>query len=523
MAPKNERGATEGMAEEVPIMDSGERRLRELGYKQELKRGLSGFTNYGFAFSEIGVMMGVTGLYGYGFQYGGPVALFWGWVLVSIFSNFISISLGEICSSFPTVGGVYFWAYHLGGKYGNVFSWVTAWFNIIAGFANVAAVDMICADLISEVILLSTGTWYPDDTQMLGIFCAVLCTHMLINMAGLALVGPLENVAIFWDFFGVIIVSVVLLAVAPTHRSADFVFTKFLSDQAPGIHSRPYIFSLGLLSSVFTMIGYDAAAHMTEETKGADKTTGIAIWLAVVVSSLTGALYILALTFSIQGDPLELLNEANESRGYAGAQIFYDVFKARFGSGKGGIALLIFPVVAAWFSGLSCLTAASRICFAFSRDRGLPGWQIWRLVTPYTGTPLMATLLVGICAFGFALLSLSGPTAFAAVTSVVVIGFYISYLIPIFLRLTLGLRHFVRGPFHAGPFSLIFGWLSVFWIVALVVILSLPAVYPIDSSSLNYAPVTVGGTIVLAIICWFGAYYWRPGFFEGPVPTLETK
>lgn len=73
--------------------------------------------------------------------------------------------------------------------------------------------------------------------------------------AGIETVGKFENVAIYWDFLGVIIVSVVLLAVAPTHQSADFVFTKFNTDLAPGIHSKPYIFSLGLLSALFTLIG----------------------------------------------------------------------------------------------------------------------------------------------------------------------------------------------------------------------------------------------------------------------------
>eukprot|EP00850_Spirogloea_muscicola_P000898 SM000003S11143 [mRNA] locus=s3:1187229:1191231:+ [translate_table: standard] len=505
-------------------LDSGEARLKELGYKQELTRSLSAFTNYGFGYSEIGVMMGVTGLYSIGYAYGGPVSLVWGWVIVAFGSNLISLSLGEICSAFPTVGGVYFWSHHLGGKYGNIFSWIAGWFNLLAGFANVASVDMICANLIGQMILLSTGTatgggYYPSKGAMLGIFSGILLIHVCINIAGIWLVGPLENISVFWDFIGTIIVMIVIPTVAVKHQSAKFVFTEFITDTAPGIHSEPYIFVVGLLTAAFTIVGYDAAAHMTEETKGADKTVGIAMWLAVVVSSITGFGYILALTFSIQ-DPVYVGSLDNETAGYTGAQIYYDAFYSRYQSGTGAIILLGIPLGAAWFSGMSCLTAASRICWSFNRDKAFPGWQMWRRVGPFTQTPVMAILLVAVCAFGFACLWLVSLAAFNGVTSVVVIGFYLSYLVPLVLRMTLG-RNMEPGPFSLGKFGPVVAFFASCYVIAIVVVLSLPTIYPITIDTLNYAPVAVGCTVVLATTFWFGCYLWKGGPFEGPIPTVE--
>src|ERR687891_337629 len=116
--------------------------LRRLGYRQQLFREMGGFSNFAISFSIISVLTGAVLLFGYGLKFAGPIINSVGWAIVSLFTLCVAASMAEIASAYPTAGGLYFWAYRLGGR---GWAWVTAWMNMIGQVTIIAGVNIAAA------------------------------------------------------------------------------------------------------------------------------------------------------------------------------------------------------------------------------------------------------------------------------------------------------------------------------------------------------------------------------------------
>src|SRR5882724_11909714 len=126
-------------------LTADEQRLADLGYKQELNRGWSSFSNFAISFSIISVLAGCFTTYGQAFKNGGPIAISIAWPLISVMILMVAFSMAELASAFPTAGGIYYWASKLGGA---GWGWFTGWFNLIGLVAVVASVDYVCATFL---------------------------------------------------------------------------------------------------------------------------------------------------------------------------------------------------------------------------------------------------------------------------------------------------------------------------------------------------------------------------------------
>ncbi|PNT72363.1 hypothetical protein BRADI_2g43062v3 [Brachypodium distachyon] len=314
---------------------------------------------------------------------------------------------------------------------------------------------------------------------------------------------------------GVFVLMIAVPTVATERASAKFVFTHFNTDNSAGIQSNLYIFVLGLLMSQYTLTGYDASAHMTEETKNADRNGPIGIISAIGISIVVGWGYILGITFAVKDIPY-LLSPDNEAGGYAIAEVFYLAFKSRYGSGVGGIVCLGIVAVAIYFCGMSSVTSNSRMAYAFSRDGAMPLSSVWHKVNKHE-VPINAVWLSAFISLCMALPSLGSLVAFQAMVSIATIGLYIAYALPIFFRVTLARKYFVPGPFNLGRYGVAVGWVAVLWVVTITVLFSLPVTYPVTKDTLNYTPVAVGGLFILVLTSWVvSARHW----FRGPVTNL---
>ncbi|XP_022878489.1 amino-acid permease BAT1 homolog isoform X1 [Olea europaea var. sylvestris] len=503
--------------------DSGHARLHELGYKQELKRDLSVLSNFAFSFSIISVLTGVTTLYNTGLTFGGPVSMVYGWLLAGCFTMVVGLSMAEICSSYPTSGGLYYWSAKLAGPGWAPFaSWITGWFNIVGQWAVTTSVDFSLAQLIQVIILLSTGGktgggYEASKYVVIALHGGILLLHALLNSLSISLVSFFGQLAAAWNVLGVFVLMILIPSVATERASAKFVFTHFNTDNDVGINSRIYIFVLGLLLSQYTITGYDASAHMTEETKNADENGPKGIISSIGISIIIGWGYILGITFAVTDIP-HLLNPDNDSGGYAIAEIFYQAFKSRYGHGVGGIICLGIVAVAIFFCGMSSITSNSRMAYAFSRDGAMPLSSFWHKVNKQE-VPINAVWLSAFMAFCMALTSLGSIVAFEAMVSIATIGLYIAYAMPIFFRVTLARKSFNPGPFNLGRFGVLVGWIAVLWVVTISVLFSLPVAYPITEETLNYTPVAVGGLLILTVSSWIlSARYW----FKGPIKNIDS-
>ncbi|KAH7423886.1 hypothetical protein KP509_12G079000 [Ceratopteris richardii] len=288
------------------VVDSGERRLLELGYKQELRREMTLFKSLAISFSTMTLFTGITPLFGQSFSYTGPAAVVWGWVIVSFFVWFVGIAMSEICSSFPTTGSLYFWAAHLAGpKWGPITSWCCAWLETIGVIAGTGAQAFAGSQILQNIILLSTGTnkdggYFAPKGVFLAIYFMLLLIWAILNTFALNVIAIIDIFSIWWQVIGGAIIVISLPLVAPTRQSALYVFTEFHVSDSTGIQSKPYAVIMAFLVSQYSLYGYDAAAHLTEETKGADKNGPIAILSSIGIVTTFGWAYILALTFSIQ-------------------------------------------------------------------------------------------------------------------------------------------------------------------------------------------------------------------------------
>ena len=497
------------MADDIaaaPTAGEDERRLHELGYAQELHRRMSGFSNFAVSFTIISILSGCLTLYGYGMNTGGPAIIVWGWPIVGIMTLFVGLAMAEVCSSFPTAGGLYYWAAKLAPRNGPAWSWFTGWFNFLGQVAVTAGIDFGAALFINFLLNLWFGFDYTSHWHTIVIYAAVLLLHATMNQFGIRLVALLNNVSVWWHIAGVlIIVGAVTFGLKPGVHHADpkFVFTGLVN--MSGFHiGWWYILPIGLLMAQYTFTGYDASAHMTEETHGAARSGPRGIYLSIVVSLIAGWVLLIGMTFAIQkGNYVAEATAGNVAPG----QIWLDSI------GRTGAELLLLVAIGAQlFCGMSSITANSRMIYAFSRDGALPGSSIWHQVNKRTRTPTNAIWLAAGGALILGLPYLWNAVAYGAVTAIATIGLYVAYVIPTYLRLRQG-ENFKRGPWHLGRWSYVVGWIAVVWVVIIFFLFMLPQFGPINLTTFNYA------CIAVAVVIGYAGIYWLVSarkWFKGP-------
>jgi amino acid transporter len=270
-----------------------------------------------------------------------------------------------------------------------------------------------------------------------------------------------------------------------------------------------YAVLLGLLMAQYTYTGYDASAHVAEETHDASRAAPRGIVLSVVVSVIAGFVLLFAITWSIQ----DYEGELHTPLGLPPAQIFIDAAGHNLGT-----FLLFICMVAQWFCGMASVTANSRMAYAFSRDGALPGSRIWKKVNPRTGTPTNSIWLCVVISTLLVLPSLWNTTAYFAATSIAVIGLYIAYVGPVLLRRLN--PDFQPGPWNLGKWSAAVGWIAIVWVVIICILFILPTASPITASNFNYTIIAVAVVVGGATIWWFAS---ARKWFTGPKQNLIEK
>ncbi|WP_336605976.1 amino acid permease [Streptomyces sp. BA2] len=472
----------------APLPDE-EQRLRELGYQPVLARRMGGFGNFAISFSVISILSGCMTLYGFGLGTGGPAVMLWGWAGVGLFVLFVGMALAEVTSAYPTSGALYYMADRLGGRR---WGWYTGWLNLLGLLGAIAGIDYGAALFSGAFLNLKFG-FTPTPEKTFLIFLCILLLHAVLNLFNVRLVSLLNSISVWWHVAGVAVIVGALAIVPDHHQSPGFVFGEFVNDT--GWDNPLYVTAIGLLLAQYTFSGYDASAHLSEETSNASVTAARGIVRAIWASWIAGFVLLAGLTFAIQ----DYAGTQNSETGVPPAQIMIDALGE-----SGATALLLIVIVAQLFCGNAETAAASRMVFAFSRDNALPGSKLWRKVSSRTQVPVPAVWLsVGLAAV-IALPSLYSTTAYTAVTAINVIGITPAYAIPIFLRLRAGDR-FQPGPWNLGRWSKPIGWVAVVWVGFVTVLFCLPQASPVTVDTMNYASIALVVVLTLATVWWFVA------------------
>src|SRR5919201_658011 len=493
------------------VHDDDTRLLHSLGYAQELFRSMGGFQNFAISFTIISILAGCLTSYSIAYNQGGPVAITWGWLIVGLFCIFVSLALGEIASTYPTAGGLYYWASKLGSP---AWGWFTGWFNLVGQIAVTAAIGFGCAIFMTSLLNL----WFSYPTSygwIYFLYGMIILGAGIINMFKVPITAFLNSISAWWHMVGVVVIVFILAIVPDHHRSFTYVFGETVNNSGFGGQSWThgvfiYVFLTGLLMAQYTITGYDASAHMSEETRQASVGAAWGMVMSVVVSVVFGFILLVAVTFAIPA------KGPSETGTYIVRAIWEGATSRRWAE-----FMLFIAVVAQCFCTIASVTSASRMMFAFSRDRAVPGHQIWRRVSKADRVPI--STVWAICVLSFLLVMPSlwfGYTGYVVATSIAVIGLYIAFVPPIILRLRAG-ESFERGAWHLGPHYKWIDEIAILWIGFISIVFFAPFAYAgvpwntgFDWNVFNYTLVTVGGAFLL-FASWYAlsAHEW----FKGPV------
>jgi amino acid transporter len=399
----------------VPPPSSDQDDLGRFGYAQELFRSMGGFSNFAISFSIISILTGAVTLYGYGLEMGGPLEMTLGWPLATIFTLTVAASMAELCSAYPTAGAMYHWAADLGGRGAG---WYVAWLNIFGLIAAQAGINYSCAQFLLPFLGVASTA-----RNLLLMFVFILITQGVLNHYGVKLVSVLNDLSVSVHIIGVVVLVSALFLLAPK-QPVSFLFESVNSN---GRSPYWWAFVLGLLQAQWTYTGFDASAHLAEETEDPRRRAPWGIVLSVAVSGVVGYLLLISLTLAIRTIPGAL--GAKDAQGNAIPAVIA-ILGSALGP-KAGNAMAALASMAMWFCGLSCITSASRALYSLARDEGTPASRLLRTVNPSHGTP--AAAIWAIVAASIA--AMIWTKAVPVVTSLSTVALYLAYVIPVALGL----------------------------------------------------------------------------------------
>ncbi len=510
---------------DITQLGSDEQRLAELGYKQELNRSWSGFSNFAISFSIISILAGCFTSFGLGWNNGGPAAIAWGWPIISVFILVIGLCMSELVSAFPTSGGIYWWASKLGGPKAGYY---TGWLNLIGLLAIVASVAYGCATFFDLTVSTFSTSWasHYSPTRVFIEFLVILLLASLINIFSSHLLAILNNVSVWWHVAGASAVVLILIFVPNHHASASAVFshtvnnTGLFGSKTHGAGFILYVLPLSAILTQYTITGYDASAHLSEETRSAANSAAKGMWRSIFYSAIGGWILLLSFLFAVQ-------DQDKVTAGGGGVAV---IFSQALSSHWAGTVLTV-SAAGQFFCTVACMTSTTRMLYAFSRDGAVPGGTYWAKLSP-SRVPIfgvVATAVVSVILTLPALVKvdINGapvPVAFFAVVSIGVIGLYVAFAIPIYYRWRAG-SSFVPGNWTLGRKYV---WMSLVALVEIVVT-SIIALLPTSSLGMpwndgfawkyvNYTILVVPGALLLLWVYWHLSV---KNWFTGPKHTID--
>ncbi|KAF7356946.1 hypothetical protein MVEN_01030600 [Mycena venus] len=508
---KRAGGDVQSVSEKVHISvwDVDNAKLAELGYKSEFKREFSLLETCAFSFSIMGIVASISSTLSFGLVSGGHVGLVWGWFIPGFFVMFVALSMAELASSMPTSAGLYYFSAKMAPeKYAPLASWITGWANITGQVALVCSIDFTCAQMITTAIAVgSDGETILSLGATYGILLAILFSHGVVCSAATRVLARLNIFYVIVNVGTTLAAIISLLVVSGDNKvSTKDAFTLF--ENNTGWINNGWAFMLAFTAPMWTLTGYDSAAHISEETAGAGRAAPIAILVGVGATASLGWLLLIATSFVIPsvGDLL------GTSLPLPMGQVFLDVLGKR-----GMLAIWSFIIVVQYVTGAAQGVDASRVVFAFARDNALPGSRWWKKITPHTAVPVNAVWFVMAWSGILGLLGFS-VTALTSLAGASVIGLYTSYSAPIFLRITSGRNKLEPGPFTLGRWSTPIGTVAVSWVTFITIMLLFPPGQTTTPDEMNYAVLIVGSVFIFATVSWVtSAHKW----FNGPVRNVD--
>ncbi|ODQ79155.1 hypothetical protein BABINDRAFT_162210 [Babjeviella inositovora NRRL Y-12698] len=500
-------------------VDQDEAVMLALGYKQEFKREFSLFSTFCVSFAVLGLLPSIASTMNYGTLVVGASPL--PWIIAMIGVGSVALSLAEIASAYPTSGGLYYATKQLApqeGSIGAFLSWTVGWSNWIVQITGAPSIDYGCACMILALRTYQNSDYSPSKGEIYGLSFGLMIIDSFISsmptkwIAWFNEAGSISNMAFLF------VVFVMLLAGNDRMHIMD-VDTKFnTAGQAFAIDNQTdwpngVAFLMSFLGVIWAMSGYDSPFHLAEETANAQLFTPRAIVMTAGSGGIIGWAFMFVIAFTI----VDVNAIATDSLGQP-----FITYLAQVLPHNMVLAAAALTIISSFFMGQACMVAASRVTYAYSRDDCFPLSFLWKQVNPITDTPVNAVWGNSLIGVLLLLLIFAGEVAVGALFSVGAIAAFISFIIPVFLKITVAHNHFTRGPWNLGKLSRPIGIVSVAFVALMTPILCIPYSKgsDLDVLSMNWTVAVYFGPMSISTL-WYlvSARKW----FKGPKSNLDES
>ena len=398
---------------ELPVytreLTADEEVLAALGYKPEFKREFSLWTSFCVSFAVLGLLPSFASTLYFGMGYAGTAGMVWGWLIAMTFIQCVAMGMAEICSSMPTSGGLYYASAVLAPPgWGPLAAWITGWSNWLAQVTGAPSVDyareilplpfpfriLLLAYpnsgttkfprtdrgvLVSAMILAAASINQPDytptDYQTFLLTTLIMLIHGVISSMPTKWLAQFNSVG---STFNILALFIVIILIPAANTRADQGLPRFTS--AADVWGTIYAgtdFPAGIsilmsfVAVIWTMSGYDAPFHLSEECSNAN----IASPRAIVLTSGIGGLFGWFLQLVVAYTVVDIDAVLDSDLGQPWAAYLLQVLSTRAAT-----AVLGLTIVCGFSMGQGCMVAASRVTFAYARDGCFPGsWWIGRV------------------------------------------------------------------------------------------------------------------------------------------------
>lgn len=453
--------------------------VEAFGYKPQLRRSLKFFSLFAIAFSVISISTGLFLNYGFGINSFGP-AFIWSWPIAAVGQILVALIIAELSTKIPIAGYAYQWGARL---VNSGYGWFVAAFALLYMLVTVGAIALLG---ISPLFLNAIGVNNPGPRLILSVALILLLVAIVINVISVQLTARVNNVAVFTEIAGTVVLAVLLLTLWGVHGSHGEAGASILGSTARTLHSAGwYAFALGGLIGIYTLVGFELSADLTEEAVESQHSVPRGIIAGVGISAVLGMFALISFTLAIpnvkavQASSLPLVTIADHWMAH------------------GIVRVIVFLVAFSMFAlDVITIAACGRLIFSLSRDNMLPFSKQLREVGHRSQTPTTALLVSGAIMIALMWWGYLQKSAFATLIGATSLAPYIVYfLIVVVYLLKRQTLEQVRGGFNLGRYGLPVMIVALIWVVTACLVLILPTPF-------HGADKIVGGGFVLALL-WY--------------------
>ena len=433
--------------------------LHQFGYQQRLRRTIGAYTSFALAFSMITITTTIFTLFANPFQTIGGIAI-WLWIPVTLGILVIALVYGHLSARLPVTGYAYQWTSRMvNSRYG----WFSGWTALLSFMAGTASIAVAMASVFSPEIWDS-----PTHFQIASFAGVAIIAAVGLNIISIRAATWFNNVGASAELIGTLglTCAVAIGLFFFDHKQGISVLTQTGSSTGGPINITTI--GLAMLLPIYTLLGWEGAADLAEETRDPRKTAPTAMLRSIIISGVAAFFVYAVFAMAIPGSIAATANRTDNPLIY--------VFQYHFGSGP-AFLLKVIAFVAIFSALLANVTVATRMCFSLSRDNMLPGSSFLKKVNSHTRTPIYCIILIGIVALVINALSAG---IIARVVAIVAVCYYGTYIFTMTATLIGDSRGTIpEAPpqyFNLGRWLRPLAIIGIIWSVVIILYMTVPKV-----------------------------------------------